>query len=256
MTTPYAARIKIPELLERNKGQTTELKIYRDNAQVIPTSATYSLIQPNGDKIKDSVVANVSGSGTISFAHIAADLPITLELSEGYLQEWSATISGTVFTFRRLAAVVLRRLFPVVSDIDLTATYSDLEDLRPSSMSSFQTYIDEAWFVILQRLRQSGGGYEYLVMSPESFRACHINLSLYYIFRDFHSALGQSTGRFLELAQEHHRLYDTDFQSINFIYDESHINRADDPDRRRAMQPTIYTQKPARWQYRRRRTMF
>ena len=40
-----------------------------------------------------------------------------------------------------MAALVLKRLYPVVSDVDLTATYSDLENLRPSSMSSYQQYI-------------------------------------------------------------------------------------------------------------------
>jgi hypothetical protein len=249
---PYAARIKIPELFEREKAQLTELSIYRDGAQVIPTSGTYTLLKPDGTKIRDSVAVTVTGAGTLQYTHIAGDFPSTLNLGEGYLQEWTAVIDSVSYTFRRIASLVLRRLYPVVSDIDLTATYSDLEDLRPSSLSSFQQYIDEAWFVIIQRLRTSGGGYEYLVMSPESFRACHIDLSLYYIFRDFHSSLGNSTGRYLELAQEHHSQYEKGFLGINMIYDSSHENKTDDPDRRRSLTPTIFTQKPAAYAYRRR----
>jgi hypothetical protein len=84
---------------------------------------------------------------------------------------------------QKAAAVVLRRLYPVVSDGDLTATYSQLADLRPSSMSSYQSYIDEAWYTMIQKMRQEGGGLEYLVMTAESFRAAHQNLTLYYIFQ-------------------------------------------------------------------------
>ena len=41
------------------------------------------------------------------------------------------TISGAVFTFRRMAAIVLRRLYPVISDADLEEVYTDLSNLLP-----------------------------------------------------------------------------------------------------------------------------
>ena len=56
--TPYSARIRTVELLERNKSQVTSIKIYRDNAQVVPTSAKYTLFDPNGDKIVNDGSAN------------------------------------------------------------------------------------------------------------------------------------------------------------------------------------------------------
>ena len=139
-----------------------------------------------------------------------------------------------------MAAIVLRRLYPVVSDGDLTATYSQLADIRPASLSSYQTYIDEAWFTIITRLRREGGGLEYLVMSAESFRSAHQNLSLYYIFRDFHSSLGQSNGRYLDLANEHFQQYGQEWKQINFIYDQGHDNKAEDANTRKAKQPVIY----------------
>lgn len=238
--TPYSARIRTVELLERNKSQVTSIKIYRDNAQVVPTSAKYTLFDPNGDKIVNDGAANVSGEGTISYTHPASDFPISKGLGEGYVQEFKPVIEGTEYIFRRIGALVQRKLYPVISDIDLTAVYSDLESLRPSTLTSYQSYIDESWYTILRKVRNQGKGFEYLVMSPESFAESHKHLALYLIFRDFHSSLGQSNGRFLDLAQEHYRLFTFEFDSLNFIYDENHNLTPDDPNKRTAAQPVIY----------------
>ena len=154
--TPYSARIRSVELLERNKAQVTQLKIYRDNAQVIPTSAKYTLVDPNGEKITDDQIASIDPSGTVSYTHPASDLPTTRTLGEGYIQEFKATIAGVEIIFRRVASLVKRKLYPVISDIDLTAVYSDLESLRPSTLSSYQNYIDEAWYTILMKLIVTG----------------------------------------------------------------------------------------------------
>ena len=236
----YAARIRIPELVERNKANTTELKIYRDNAQIVPTSGTLTILSPDNSKLKDEVTVSISEEGTLSYSLSQGDLPTTLTLGEGYIQEWTCAISGELYTFRRMMSLVLRRLYPVVSDIDLVSTYSDLETIRPSSLSSYQKYIDEAWYTMISRMRGEGAGYEYLILSPEALRAAHLNLTLYYIFRDFHSSMGQSNGRYLDLAREHHTIYETEWSRVNFVYDEGHDGTPENPDKRTAKTPTIY----------------
>ena len=251
-STPYAAQIRTIELLEREKAQTSELKLYRDGAQLVPTAATYTLIKPTGADLLTGQTASIAPSGTVSYAHSAEQLKASENLGEGYVQEWAITIDGEQYLFRRMAALVRRRLYPVVSDIDLTATYSDLANVRPSSLTSYQQYIDDAWYQILRRIRNRGMGYEYLMMSAESFFEAHRHLSLYLIFRDFHSSLGQSNGRYLDLANEHYRLYRDEFDSINFIYDEDHDGEADDPNKRTRGQPTIFLNRPGQY-YRRRR---
>jgi hypothetical protein len=237
--TPYSPQIKVVQLLERSKAQTVELKVFRNGANVAPDSFTYSLSKPNGDKLVEAQAGSVV-DGVAQYTISAGVLVSTLNLGEGYLEEWAMSFSGSVYHFRRMAAIVLRRLYPVVSDGDLTATYSQLADIRPASLSSYQTYIDEAWFTIISRLRREGGGLEYLVMSAESFRSAHQNLSLYYIFRDFHSSLGQSNGRYLDLANEHFQQYGQEWKQINFIYDQGHDNKAEDANTRKAKQPVIY----------------
>tara|TARA_R100000231_G_scaffold66953_2_gene53692 strand:+ start:698 stop:1462 length:765 start_codon:yes stop_codon:yes gene_type:complete len=242
--TPYAPQIKVPELLERGKSQLSELPIYRNGALVAPTNVTYTLLAPDGTKIIDDAAATYPGN-IPQYTH-ATNLLDNQQLGEGYMQEWNVTIGGRVYTFRRMCAVVLRRLYPVVSDADLTSTFSQLEDLRPSSLSSYQTYIDEAWYTMIQRMRNEGGGLEYLVMSPEAFRSAHQNLALYYIFRDFHSSLGQSNGRFLDLSSEMFNQYKSEWKQINFVYDHSHKGSSDSPNTRVAKQPVIYLSNPGR----------
>ena len=244
-STPYAPQIKVPELLERGKSQTSSLPVYRDGSLVAPSVVKYTLLKPNGDKMVDGATGTFPGN-VASYTHAPSILTTDLALGEGYVQEWELTFPGGTYTFRRAAAIVLRRLYPVVSDGDLTATYSQLPDLRPSSMSSYQSYIDEAWYTMIQKMRTEGGGLEYLVMTPESFRAAHQNLTLYYIFRDFHSSLGQSNGRYLDLASEHFKQYTYEWKQINFIYDYDHTGQSDSPNQRVAKQPVIYLSKPGR----------
>tara|TARA_Y100001963_G_C6760658_1_gene439300 strand:+ start:574 stop:1341 length:768 start_codon:yes stop_codon:yes gene_type:complete len=250
--TPYTAAIKTIELLEREKSQITSLKIYRDGSQIDPTSATYTLIKPEGESVVSDVVATIDVDGTVSYTHSAGQLSSSLLLEEGYIQEWNVTISGIEYLFRRMAAVVRRRLYPTVSQNDLTHIYANLSDVRPSSITSYQPYIDDAWYQIQRRIRTQNIGYPYLIMTAESFFDCHRHLSLYLIFRDFHSALGQSNGRYLDLAQEHYRLYQDGWGQINFIYDQDNDGKADDPDKRTRGQPTIYLNRPGTWRNRRR----
>ena len=244
-STPYAPRIRYIELLERNVSNTTRLKIYRNGAQIIPTASTYTLIRPDGVGVVKNATVNVLGDGTLEYTHPANHLPTTISLGEGYVQTWTATISGEDYVFRRSVAVVLRRLYPTVSDTDLETEYSDLANLRPASLTSYQTYIDSSWYEILRRIRRTGMGYEYLVLTPESFHDALLHLSLYKIFRDFHSSLGQAgNARFLDLATAHLSHYNAEYDAINFVYDEDHEGRAEDPDKRTRGRPVIYLTAP------------
>jgi hypothetical protein len=67
-----------------------------------------------------SIIANVA-TYTIS----PSELPTTLSLDDGYLQYWELTIGGVVHTFKKPTAIALSALYPVISDLDLEAEYSD-----------------------------------------------------------------------------------------------------------------------------------
>jgi hypothetical protein len=181
----------------------------------------------------------------LEYTHPSNHFPDNINLGEGYVQSWTATISGEDYVFRRSVALVLRRLYPTVSDTDLETEYSDLGNLRPASLSSYQTYIDSSWYEILRRVRRTGMGYEYLVLTPESFHDTLLHLTLYKIFRDFHSSLGQAgNARFLDLANAHLQHYNAEYDAINFVYDENHEGRADEPNKRTRGRPVIYLTAP------------
>jgi hypothetical protein len=255
-STPYATNTKTVELLEREKVNLTTITIFRNGGKVNLNSGTYSLIKPDGSKLVDEVAVTINAN-VAEYTHSAASLPNTLQLGEGYIQEWTLNHDGghpdANFTYRRTVSIVRRRLYPVVYDGDLTSVYSDLASLRPSSLESYQPYIDDAWYTIIRRLRTEGGGLEYLVISPESMFEAHRHLSLYLIWRDFHSSLGQSNGRYLDLSQEHYKLYQDEWKRINFIYDYDHDGKADEPDLRTAKTPVVYLSNPGlfgRFRYR------
>lgn len=244
----YSPRIRIHEVLERTRAVTVDLPIYRDNALVSPSSAYFRLADPHGqDVIARTAVSIIANIATYNIS--PSEVPVTLPLGDGYMQEWELTISGTVYNFRKPCAIARSALYPVISDLDLEAEYSDLASIRPSSLgSSYQTYIDEAWVQLIQRIRDLGN-IEYLIMSPQSLRACHKNLTFYLIFKDMDSS-GLGEGRYLDLAREHRKQFEFDFKRLNFQYDLNQDGRVDDKNRRRANLGVIYTSAPPIW-YRR-----
>ena len=244
----YSPRIRIHEVLERERGCTLDLPIYRNNALVAPTAAYFKLLDPNGNdvisKTSVSIIANIA-TYTVS----PSDLPSTLDLSDGYMQFWELTLAGVVHTFKKPTAIARSALYPVINDLDLEAEYSDLSSIRPSSLgSSYQTYIDEAWIQLIQRIRDLGN-IEYLVMSPQSLRACHKNLTFYLIFKDMDSS-GLGEGRYLDLAREHRKQMEFDFKRLSFTYDLNQDGIADDKNKRRSALGSFYTSAPPVW-YRR-----
>ena len=220
----------------------------------MPTSAKYTLVRPDGVGVVQEATASIDSDGTLIYTHPANHFPETISLGEGYIQTWDVVIATVDYSFRRSISVVLKRLYPTVSDTDLETEYSDLANLRPASLTSYQTYIDSSWYEILRRIRRTGMGYEYLVLTPEAFHDALLHLSLYKIFRDFHSSLGQSgNARFFDLSQLHLTHYNAEYDAINFVYDESHEGRSDEPNKRTRGQPVIYTTMtgPNRWLRRR-----
>ena len=238
-------RIRLHEVFVRDRAETTTLTVYEDGLQVIPSAATFQLVDDAGKDVVATASATISGAGELSYLVPASALPATKDFSDGWLITWVATIDGVDHTFRRPAALARSRLYPVISDVDLEAYYSDLASIRPSSMTSYQGYITEAFIQIVQRLRDEGN-FEYLIMDPQSLRAPHLDLTFYLIWKDMDSS-GLGEGRYLQLAQEHRRNYESGFKRLKFRYDLDQDGEMDDPNGRRAAMATIYTSAPPAW---------
>lgn len=236
--TSYTIRAPYPVMLQRGRAATTKIEVYRDGALSAPTASgsTYTLLSPSGSTVVSGAVTVSSSVATYSLS--AGDLPSTLQLGEGYQEVWVLVLAdGTTRTFDREAAVILRPLYPVVTDLDLTAMYPDLATWRGSDVTSMQGFIDEAWRQILSRLIAQGV-LPYLVKSAHAFRTAHQHLALA-IWAGY-AAKGRAGANFLELATMHRAAYEEAWKAINFAVDTDHDGRVDDPHKRIAAQPVTF----------------
>ena len=243
LDTYYAPRIRVPQMIQRGKTQTVELIIYRNGGEVTPTAATYQLLDEDGSEIISTTTATIVGNA-IQYTISSSQVPTSKTLSDGWFELWEVEIGGVDYTFQRPAYLCRRPLYPCISDIDLESSYSDLENLLPDSYTDgWQRYIDEAWVRIIERLRQLGN-LPYLITEPQALRSSHLELALALIWRNMHSSLGQSNGRYLDLYREHIKSYEFQFKQISFRYDMDEDGRADDVEKRKAGMPMISTTNP------------
>jgi len=234
---PFTARIPFPEYMERGKAQAVKLEVYREGVLQAPASGTFTLYDASGLAVVDAQAITITGD-VAHYTIPASVIPSTTPVGEGWQLEWALTSpAGVTRTFRRSGSLVLRALFPVVTDVDLTACYSDLDDLRPSDVTSYQEPIDEAWRQIIGRL-VGRGRFPYLILDPWALREIHLETTLSLIFRDFASSIGE--GRYLDLAESHKKTAASAFRSLTFRYDSDHDGRPDGQGKRTAAEPVIY----------------
>jgi len=234
---PFTARIPFPDYLERERTQLVTLEVYRDGALEAPSSGTFTLIDASGVEQVSAAAVSVVGSRA-QYSISAGTLPATLPLGEGWQGVWSLVFAdGVTREFVRSGALVLRALHPVITDADLLACYSDLDDLRPNDMTSYQAPIDEAWRQIIGRL-VGKGRFPYLILDPWSLRTIHLETALSLIFRDFASSVGE--GRYLDLAESHKKTAASAWRSLTFQYDSNHDGRPDGSGDRKGAEPVIY----------------
>ena len=227
--TLYSFRSAYPDVLERGRAQLLDQEVYRDGVLVAPTEAgsTVTLYGPDGSSVWSSAV---TVTGDIAQATIpASSLPDTIDLGEGYSLLWSLVIGGVTYNKRREASVALRAFYPEVTDLDLEGEYPDLDRDLGTSLTSWQTFIDEAWKQIINRLRREGV-LPYLVISTSVFREPHKHLALYLTLKWFHRNSG-SDGPWLELYKHHYALYKESWAAITFTMDKDHDGVLDTPDR-------------------------
>ena len=245
LSTFYAPRIRIPSMIQRGKTQTVSLSIYRDNAKVTPTACTYQLLDEDGTDIISTTAGTIS-SGDCQFTINSSIVPDSMTLSDGLYEIWEVTIDAIDYTFQRPAYLCRRPLYPVVSQIDLESCYSDLSNLLPTSYTNgYQTWIDEAWVRIVERLRQQGN-LPYLITDPQTLRGVHLELALALIWRNMHSAIGTASG-YLDLYQTHIKSYEYQWKQLSFRYDMDEDGMPDNHKERKAAQPIISTANPPRF---------
>jgi len=235
----YSFRLPYPSMYQRARANVAKCPVYVNGALSAPTASgsTYSLYGPDGAAIISGQGVTVSGS-VAQYSLSAGDLPVTLPPGEGYQEVWTLVLAdGTTRTLDQPAALILRPLYPVITDADLEAHYPDLSTWRGASVTSMQTWIDEAWRTILGRLIAQGV-LPYLVKSAYAFREAHIHLTL--AMWAGYCAKGRTGANFLELSAAHRAAYESAWKGINFTSDDDHDGRPDDPARRTPAVSTVF----------------
>jgi hypothetical protein len=233
--TLYTARLVGPEVVEAGVDNIITCPVYRDGALVAPASGTVTVYNAAN-------VAVVSGASVSVVSSVATYTVTSAALAgqskgDGWRVEWALTIASVVHTFRRDAALVYRRLYPVVTDADLLRLHTDLSRRMPSTETSYQDYLDEAWASIEGRLIASGKR-PWLVLAPSALRDVHLFATLARIFRDFAQG-GPGTAEW-ELAADYERRFDAAWSMLTLPQAAESDGTAESARRRRAGQPSLW----------------
>lgn len=243
--TTYSARFSTPDWIGRATDQTLALPVYRDGALAAPASGTFTLTDPAGAVVVSAAAVTVSAS-VATYSLAAATVPATLNLSDRWLETWSLVMpDGRTYPFRRDAALVRARLYPVVTDLDLTRLHTELREWMAQDASSLQNYIDAAWDDVLLRLMEDGR-YPSLVLSPWSLRGAHTWLALAYAFRDYASSAAGSADKYGPLAAHYLEEYGKAWSRLRFTYDIDEDGVVDDEEQGVAAEPVLMLVQPGR----------
>jgi|3_EtaG_2_1085321.scaffolds.fasta_scaffold00262_31 hypothetical protein len=234
-------RHALPRSIERGVANTLTADVY-DAAGSQQTASAGTLTLYAGSKlILDGVAVTSAGSPT---SHTLAAGSTTGEgLSDSWLEVWSLTIGGTVYTFRRDAYLVRHVLYPSITDTDLIGLHSDLAALRDSDQSSYQTQREAAWTRVQRRLIKAGRRPE-LVLNSWALAEYHLLLTLQIIFADF--ALSTGDARYSQMSAEYRDAAKAEFDELPLRYDADEGGTEDDGDRA-AAEPVTFLSQP--WGY-------
>jgi len=214
------ASFSLPRYIQREKAITVDLTIEENGEAVSISSAAYNLFDENSNLIVASGAATVL-SNKVIYNVSAAIVPETLTLSENWLEEWVITLSdGRIETIRREASLVLRLLYPLVSDSDLLKRHSDLNKLLPVGETNWSKPIEAAWDTINAKLI-SDGKRPYLVLSSWSLKEVHICLTLAYIFTDMMTYSAGGPSKYSDLSTKYNRCFNSAWEKLPLKYDSS-----------------------------------
>jgi hypothetical protein len=239
--TDYSFRPFYPDPLVRARAQTVAIEVWRSGALVAPTEAgsTFKLYERGEDLdtgtplISKSVAVGTKGYASVSV--LAADLPDTLAFGRGYLELWHLVLpDGSSRDISRPAALVRHPLHPtlVESDFDPRA---ELAAHRKAGITSWQTYMDQAWSTILAELEEDAAWPEQIWNSGALWRL-HKRLTLLEIYTSFARSQG---GRWLDLVAGEEKAVEFAWRKLKVAVDGDQDGHAEDPNSVQSVGPGV-----------------
>jgi len=213
----YSFRFATPDVIERGVEQVLYVEARTDGARSAPVSGTCTVYDANRDTVKTGAIVITDSLAT--FTLDPADTS-SLDLSTGWKVSWSLVMpDGRTYNPDNPAALVRRKLYPVLTSLDLTeGRYSDLDRYLATNETSWQKYIDAAWDEI-QRMLFKLERRPWLITEPSAFLDVHRELTYANIFGDIGSTQRSSDRDWLQLSKTHRGRYLAIWRGMTFEYD-------------------------------------
>lgn len=215
-----------PDDLERGKDNLLSCPVFTATGAPATVSAgTFSLYDAGGLAVVSAQAVTISG-GVATYTVLAASLPTSRRFEEGWQERWALTIGGEVHTFDRDAALVARRLYPVLTDaavVGMSATGAGGSDALKRILSKrgpggFQAEREESWHE-LKRMLMSVQRWPALILNAWALADVHKYLARRKVLENGRTDL--PGGNFEVMAAENNTLFDQAWARLRFSYDES-----------------------------------
>lgn len=236
-TSFVTARFLTSDYLVQGRDNALSCPLWQSGALVAPSSGTVSIYDPANTAIVNAAAVTVAGN-VATYTVPAATLPASLSRGMGWRVEWTLTVASVASVYRNSAGLVKCALAPVITDADLYRRKSGLDPSGGaplSSLTTFQSFIDEAWVTLVGKL-VGKGNLPHLVMEPSALREPHLLLTLALIFEDFATRLSE-THR--ETADRYMDRFEKAWSELAFEYDTSDSGQSDGR-RKRSASPTLW----------------
>lgn len=216
----YTARATAHETLERGRDNALIQAVYDAGALVAPTVSGSSVTVVNAAGVVVVAAAAISVSGSIARYTLPAAVLASEPYGEGWIIAWTLVMpDSTTRTIRRTASLVVSRLLPPATSIDL---FGRLRALNPShaspitalTLADFDDYLDTCWLQIEERLRRKGRR-PWLILASEALRELHIVGTIALIFEDLASRNQAAHG---ERAAYYRELWRVEWAESRFQY--------------------------------------
>lgn len=201
--TIYTARLRGPHVIERGRDSFLTCPVYTGGAIVAPTGGTVTIYDNDYTVIVSAAAVVISGS--IAGYTVTAATTSGRTLQEGWLVEWSLTLSGATEVFSNTAHLVRKKLRPTVTLDDLYKRHTVLDPSKTAtcihsmSVAELQGKVDAAFEEVESEI-YGMGQYPSKIPDPSSIRRLHLAKSLVLVFEDLSTRLNES---YKEIAATH-----------------------------------------------------
>lgn len=226
----YRERLSDDEVV-KGYSYPIEIKVYKDGAQQVPSSATITVKDDDGKKLVENATMNVDGqSGTMTYT-LASTL--TTKLLEDGVIEVEYTISSVKYKMVRFYQVVLNKLRCSVVDDDLQGYFPSIHEELWEGDSNYDTQIEEAFRLVKRDIRNKGRR-PHMLIDGDQVRELVIMKTFELIFFDFSKARSDEDKWWVRYEEMKER-YGSEFSKLNIKYDEDQDGLVDQVERGKAL---------------------